>query len=95
MNLRNGTKLDNDCLGAIMTSEYNKKHVVYQLKGVECKTKVKPTNWNCLVTVFWGRVNTMNLSVCASFIMTVLWPSKCLKLEFFNIFISSSYIMAP
>ena len=44
VNLKNGTKLENDCLGAIMTSEYSKKHVVYQLKGVECKTKVKSTN---------------------------------------------------
>ena len=61
MNLRKGAKLENDSLGAIMTSEYSKKHVVYQLKGVEPKNKVKTENWKCLATVFWCRVNTMNL----------------------------------
>ena len=35
MNLRKGSILENDSLGAIMTSEYSKKHAVYQLKCVE------------------------------------------------------------
>ena len=48
-------------MGAIMPSEDSKKHVVYQLKGVESKNKVKTENWKCLATVFWCRVNTMNL----------------------------------
>ena len=61
MNLRKGAKLENDSLGAIMTSEYSKKHVVYQLKGVESKNRGKTENWKCLATVFWCRVNTMNL----------------------------------
>ena len=44
MNLRKGAKLENDSLGAIMTSEYSKKHVVYQLKDVESKIRVKTEN---------------------------------------------------
>ena len=44
MNLRKGAKLENDSLGAIMTSEYSKKHVAYQLKGLQSKNKVKTEN---------------------------------------------------
>ena len=44
MNLKKGTKLENDSFGAMMTSEYSKKHVVYQLKGVESKNRVKTEN---------------------------------------------------
>ena len=44
MNLRKGAKLENDSLSAIMTSEYSRKHVVFQLKDTQSKNIVKTEN---------------------------------------------------